>query len=236
MMASIKSAFYRRWLRRRGVKFSADLSNIPRTALLEVEAGVAVGRSVLEFRKLRIGAESYLRGGCELHNVSIIGRFCSIANGVVLGQDKAGHPLDWVTTHPIASKVGQRCYDASVRPTVVGHDVWIGRDAMVFEGVSIGVGAVIAARAVVTRDVPPYAIVAGSPARLVRYRHPADLRELLLESKWWEYPLDVLHGLPLDEPRKLCAELFLLPSDLAVYEITQITRSGCKGLGTGSLL
>jgi serine acetyltransferase len=71
---------------------------------------------------------------------------------------------------------------------VIGHDVWLGSQSLVLSGVAIGHGAVVAARAVVTRDVPPYAIVAGNPARLVRYRMSEDQIAALLDSRWWDLP------------------------------------------------
>ncbi len=123
-----------------------------------------------------------------------IGRFCSIADGVeiLLGGN---HRLDWVTTYPFpalprlwpeaAGITGSETSRGDVR---IGHDVWLGSQCMVLSGVTIGHGAVIAARAVVTRDVPPYAIVAGNPARIVRYRHSETDIAQLLASRWWMRP------------------------------------------------
>lgn len=235
LLAVLRDRYFRRWLRRRGIKFATSLAGLPSRTCILVEEGVAIGNVRFGCREIRIGAQSYLRSGCELHNVSAIGRFCSIGNGVVLGQDKAGHPLDWVTTHPVAHAVEARRYDAQVRPTTLGHDVWIGREAMVFEGVSIGTGAVVAARAVVTRDVPPYAIVAGVPARVVRFRHPEPIREQLLGSRWWELPLAVLHALPLDEPERFCAAAMASNAGGATYSALSMGRGGCRSLDEESL-
>ena len=74
----------------------------------------------------------------------------------------------------------------------IGADVWIGANALIKGGVSIGVGAVIGAGAVVVKDIPPYAIVGGVPAKIIKYRFPDDIIELLLLSKWWELSEDVL--------------------------------------------
>jgi len=79
----------------------------------------------------------------------------------------------------------------------IGNDVWIGDGAVIVPGVRIGTGAVIGANTVITRDVASYAIMAGSPARLIRYRFPEDLIESLLQSEWWEYPLDLVRSLPV---------------------------------------
>ena len=75
---------------------------------------------------------------------------------------------------------------------MVGHDVWIGFRATLLAGVTIGSGAVVAADAVVTRDVPPYAVVAGNPARVVRYRLPEPERERMLQLAWWDWPVEVV--------------------------------------------
>lgn len=235
VLAALRDRYFRRWLRRRGVKFATSLAGLPSRTRILVEEGVAISNVQFGCREIRIGAQSYLRSGCELHNVSEIGRFCSIGNGVVLGQDKAGHPLDWVTTHPIAHEVESRRYDARVRATTLGHDVWIGREAMVFEGVSIGIGAVVAARSVVTRDVPPYAIVAGVPARVVRFRFPEPLREQLLDSRWWTAPPAALHSLPLDQPERFCAALAASSGGTATYSIVDIASTGCRSLDEESL-
>lgn len=234
-LAVLRDRYFRRWLRRRGIKLATSLAGLSSHTRILVEEGVAISNVQFGCREVRIGAQSYLRSGCELFNVSEIGRFCSIGNGVVLGQDKAGHPLDWVTTHPIAHEVESRRYDAQLGATTLGHDVWIGREAIVFEGVSIGTGAVVAARSVVTRDVPPYAIVAGVPARVVRFRFHEPLREQLLHSRWWTTPPAVLHSLPLDEPERFCAALAATNDGPATYSIVAIASSGCRILDKESL-
>ena len=78
---------------------------------------------------------------------------------------------------------------------VIGNDVWIGRDVTIYSGVTIGDGAVIAGQSVVTQSVPPYAVVAGNPARIVKYRFDAETIAALLEVKWWDLPDDVLRTL-----------------------------------------
>jgi len=102
-----------------------------------------------------------------------IGRFCSIAKGVTILLD-GDHRTDWIATYPFSAIVdcARGCvgHPRSKGDIEIGNDVWIGRDAVILSGVTIGDGAVVAARAVVTRDVPPYSIVAGNPARIVRMR------------------------------------------------------------------
>jgi len=123
-----------------------------------------------------------------------IGRFGSIADGVeiLLGGN---HRTDWVTTYPFPewpdlwpAAAGIAGSDATRGDVAIGHDVWLGSQCMVLSGVTIGTGAVVAARAVVTRDVPPYAIVAGNPARLIRLRFDEEKVAALLASRWWDNP------------------------------------------------
>jgi acetyltransferase-like isoleucine patch superfamily enzyme len=123
-----------------------------------------------------------------------VGRFCSIAMRVTVGPGQ--HPVDFVSSHPAFYSATQpiaRTFSASDKfsPTAsveIGHDVWLGQNAMVMDGVTVGTGAVVAAGAVVTQAVPPYAIVGGVPARLIRYRFDEALRAKLLATQWWDMP------------------------------------------------
>lgn len=120
-----------------------------------------------------------------------IGSFCSIADEVaIFGGGE--HRTDWVSTFPLRiafgdSLAGRDGHPRSKGPTTIGNDVWIGFRAMVLSGVTVGDGAVIGAGAVVTVDVDPYAIVAGNPAKVVRYRFTASEIEKLLSLRWWEW-------------------------------------------------
>lgn len=89
-----------------------------------------------------------------------------------------------------------------IEPVIIGNDVWIGDGAWIKNGVKIGDGAIIGARAVVTRDVPPYAVVAKSPARVIDYRFDADTIQTLLASKWWDLPDDIIRQIPFDDIEK----------------------------------
>lgn len=123
-----------------------------------------------------------------------IGRYGSIADGVeiLLGGN---HRTDWVTTYPFPEFPGRWPEAQGIAGShttrgdvTIGHDVWLGSQAMILSGVTIGTGAVVAARAVVTRDVPPYAIVGGNPARILRLRFREDEIASLVASRWWELP------------------------------------------------
>lgn len=122
-----------------------------------------------------------------------IGNFCSFAPGVVVLAN-ADHPTNLPSTYPFrtmlfkskAAPLPYSNFDAVSRGGVtIGHDVWVGQNALIMSGVSVGTGAVIGAGAVVTRDVQPYGIAVGIPAKVVRYRFPAATIERLLASEWW---------------------------------------------------
>lgn len=128
-----------------------------------------------------------------------IGKYCSIAGGVIIGSDN--HPLDYVTTSPrLLLPLYKNNSISRFFPIEIGHDVWIGHNAIILpKGGCIGTGAVIGAGAVVTKDVPPYAIVAGVPAKIIRYRYPLETRMALLNSKWWEIPHEILCSFDLKD-------------------------------------
>lgn len=231
MFEALKATLCRRWLRKRGFKFAADVHTLPSKALLVLEEGASIGEVIGAFEHLQVGAMSYVRSASELLNVSRIGRFCSIGNAVVIGQERAGHPLGWVSSHPFQYTGTALHYDSAGKPAEIGHDVWIGREAMIMEGVMVGTGAVIAARSVVTRDVPPYAVVAGTPARILRYRHAPRVIEALLASAWWELPVGVLQSLPLNEPESFLCAIATVQEDRRVYyRQVEVTRRGCREL------
>ncbi|GAB4041027.1 CatB-related O-acetyltransferase [Spirosoma jeollabukense] len=126
----------------------------------------------------------------------IIGKFCMIASGVEFIMNGANHLVDSVSSYPFAMFGGDwaSAMDGKSYPikgdTVVGNDVWLGYRATILPGITIGDGAVIGAYSVVTRDVPPYAIMGGNPAKLIRKRFDdADIARLL-ELRWWDWPIE----------------------------------------------
>ena len=130
----------------------------------------------------------------------VIGRFCAIASGVRFLMPDANHADLGPSTFPFGifgEPWAERTMDlvmaaASRGDTVVGNDVWLGYRALVLPGVTIGDGAVVAAASVVAADVPPYAIVAGNPARVVRSRFSDDDVERLLRAAWWDWPVELV--------------------------------------------
>ena len=127
-----------------------------------------------------------------------IGKFCSIACGAKFLFNSANHALGSLSTYPFPIFFEEwglpvedipRAWDNKGN-IVVGNDVWIGYEAIILAGVTIGDGAVVGARAVVTKDVPPYAIVGGVPAKLIRKRFSDGVIQRLLALKWWDWPVE----------------------------------------------
>ena len=130
-----------------------------------------------------------------------IGPYCSIADRVeiLLGGN---HRVDWASTFPFGAfrdawptAPEGAGYHGTRGDVTIGADVWLGSQAMILSGVAIGHGAVVAARAVVTRDVPPYAVVGGNPAKLIRHRFDEATVAELLEAAWWDLPERVVAAL-----------------------------------------
>jgi acetyltransferase-like isoleucine patch superfamily enzyme len=184
---------------------------MPLTCAIEPYSHILSGHALPE----KLGAFSYALSELPPH-VSL-GRYCSIAGGVEFIQSE--HPTDWVTSSPFSYSplglMGMRDYllaqgltsfllhpaaEFLAKPVIIGHDVWIGQRATLKSGIKIGDGAIVAAQAMVTDDVPPYAIVGGVPARVIRMRFPEHLVERLQALQWWRYGLDVLHPLDVRDP------------------------------------
>lgn len=166
-----------------------------------------------------IGRHSFCGYDCDV-SAADIGDFVSIANNVVIGGGR--HPMEWVAMSPVfyAGRDSVKAKFSTHKRTpgkrvVVGNDVWIGRSAIVLPGVVVGSGAVIGAGAVVTKSVPAYAVVAGNPARLIRYRFDAYTSQRLLATRWWDLPDDKLYNLG---PYFNDVERFLEIIEKAVHE------------------
>ena len=150
-----------------------------------------------EFDDVKIGKYSYYKRGTKLMNCNI-GRFCHIGDNCAIGL--FGHDTSQVTTYPLKYHFDNSVVDVSQdstadavrksRQTIIKNDVYIGESVTIFAGVTVGNGAVIGARAVVTKDVPDYAVVAGVPSQIVRMRFSDKIVDDLLDIQWWQWSDD----------------------------------------------
>lgn len=161
------------------------------------------------------GAYSYCDRICDIANAEV-GKFSNIASFVRIGA--TDHPLDTASCHHFLYRSADYWDDAEAdadwfakrraRIARIGHDTWIGHNAMVKPDVTVGHGAIIAAGAIVTKDVAPYSIVAGTPAKVIRLRQPAEIAERLIALAWWDWSHERLRD-TLADFRMLKAEAFL---------------------------
>lgn len=143
----------------------------------------------------------------------VLGRFCQVADGALFVTASANHRRDGISTYPFAifgggPVAGRPSMPGTGRDTVVGHDVWIGTRATILPGAEIGTGTIIGAGAVVGGRIPPYSLVAGNPARVIRPRFDAATVARLLRVAWWDWPID----------RILAAEAAICSADVAALE------------------
>jgi acetyltransferase-like isoleucine patch superfamily enzyme len=222
-------------------------TNIPLSA--RFEAPCSIKWMEIE-HSLALGAFSYAVSG--YYFATTIGRYCSIGEAVQIGRQN--HPLDWLSTSPF-QYLSEKLFDvggnflrsddyhqylshlvgkvpgAQLLPTTIGNDVWIGHGSTVKAGVSIGDGAIVAAGSVVVKDVPPYAIVGGNPARVIRMRIPEIAAEKLLHLEWWRYAPWQFGEAPFNEIENLVPYLDDLIPTLTEYNPRWISISDLqKGL------
>lgn len=208
-------AFVRRAVRRSVGHVRSFLGRLGPSTIHEKYPQYQIGRGTYGSPRVRNSSE-----GPTLR----IGAFCSIAarSQIFLGGE---HRVDWVTTYPFAAlwpeAHGIEGYPRIRGDVVIGNDVWIGSDAIILSGVAIGDGAVVAAGAVVTKSVPPYSVVAGNPAGVLRLRFDERSIQRLLVVKWWDWDdAKIKQFLPL-----------LLADDierfLAAAENAQARQSAC---------
>jgi len=145
----------------------------------------------------KIGDHTFIQRNSNVNN-AVIGKFCSIAMGVTIGLGQ--HPTGYVSTHPafysktqpLAKTFSQKDTFEPFRQTLIGHDVWIGQNALIMDGIKVGTGVVIAAGSVVTKDIEAYAITGGVPAKTIKFRFNENIRERLLLTEWWNMSEEML--------------------------------------------
>lgn len=185
---------------------SIDISND-----ITVEEYVRIPRKCHIRRNVKIGKATYLSPNTVIESNVVIGKYCSFAPNLYIAPGE--HYTNLATTHPFLfdpmwrkklglvekdyyyKKIGK--YDLM---TTIGNDVWIGLNSIIMRGVSIGDGAVIAAGSVVTKDVPPYAIVGGVPAKIIKYRFSDKTISKIINSHWWDKDISI------DEMYKITSE------------------------------
>lgn len=159
--------------------------------------------------KYNLGVYTYMSPNCVIaHKDTKIGKFCSIAGNVVIGPGQ--HPTNFLSTHPfqyltnidefkeLKVKEGNLNSFNSYKPCYIGNDVWIGCNSVIMDGVKIADGAIIGANSVITKDVPPYAIVVGAN-RIVKYRFEQNVIDELLKLKWWDLEDEQIANLPFSD-------------------------------------
>jgi acetyltransferase-like isoleucine patch superfamily enzyme len=167
---------------------------------VNIRGNVTVGeKSILKFveiiGKVKIGNHTTINGPnvqiLSKVNTIEIGSFCSIAKDVTIQE--YNHRVDRLSTYNFEKHIfsGKSIDDVISKGAItIGSDVWIGTKSVILSGVTIGHGAIVAAGSVVTKDVPPYAIVGGNPARVIKYRFTAEIIERLLQIEWWRWPIE----------------------------------------------
>lgn len=175
--------------------------NISRFALIDSKSQISKNSKINRFVKIiksSIDDYSYVGPSSVLTNCEV-GKFCSISNYVLVGPSL--HPINHISTSPIfyspqngtgTQWTHKATYDDFPPRTYIANDVWIGLNVIIMGGLKIGNGAIIAANAVVTKDIPPYSIVAGMPAKIIKYRFDDKTIERFENLDWWNYPDDFL--------------------------------------------
>ena len=187
--------FFKKIFRLLIVRLKFPNAKISSSAIISLDTILAnKGVHILQHSRIgscKIGRYTYIAANCTFERTEI-GSFVSIGSDVICGMAK--HPLNYISTYPgfYSDKAsgsewfGYNHDFAEHQPVIIGSDVWIGARSTILGGIKVGNGAVIGAGSVVTKDVPAHAVVAGVPARVIRYRFDEELSKKILDAKWWE--------------------------------------------------
>lgn len=164
-----------------------------RNSKIDITSKICSGSHVVD---LTLKRYSYIGNFCTVIN-SEIGQFCSIADNCIIGG--ANHPIDWVSTSPVfhdSKNIMHKNFSEHefklTNRTIIGNDVWIGNNCLIKSGLNISDGAIIGMGSVVTKNVGPYEIWAGNPAKLIKPRFEHDIISIMLDIKWWNWSLEEL--------------------------------------------
>jgi len=183
------------------------------TLLLDVEySGPISFGDFCRVRRTKVGKYSGSGNNCEITDCEI-GAFCSFGENITFNAGK--HPKDWLTTSLFATNPGFWSYateyaeaeHSTLRyiwrsPVIIGNDVWIGNNVVILTGVTVGDGAILGANSVVTKDIPPYSIAVGSPAKVKAMRFDDNTIQRLLHAQWWNNSIEFLLKLPVNDVEK----------------------------------
>jgi acetyltransferase-like isoleucine patch superfamily enzyme len=175
-----------------------------------IEGPAGIGRNTHVGPDVKVGKYFSMGEDCYVARTTI-GRFTAFGSRTAINA--FSHPTNWLSIHEFQYHPSPDAYDwnpewrtiqklsreSLFRYSAIGSDVWTGLSVTVLGGVTIGDGAIVAAGSVVTKDVPPYAIVGGVPARVISYRFPEETIARLQAVQWWDLPLPLLSGLPFNE-------------------------------------
>jgi len=183
-----KAALSLYWLYR-NIKGDLDIQNHMLSPKIKLGKKTMIRRDT-EVYNIDLGDYSYVSGPRSYIEDAKIGKYCSIARQVIIGV--SNHNYNWVTTSPVITSksygfINDDVEEPQKAPPVIGNDVWIGMNSIIMRGVTIGNGAIIAAGSVVTKDIEPYSVVAGVPARHLRYRFDKVQIQELEKIQWWNW-------------------------------------------------
>jgi acetyltransferase-like isoleucine patch superfamily enzyme len=211
-----------------------DRLQFKETLMVEPYVGFHAGYNLYE-----IGSMSYSNSQLPLD--IRIGRYCSLAWGIDIPS--YNHPYTCVSTSLFThdsetdlvirfrrdfpdGKSINHVPNPQKGPIIIHDDVWIGQHAVLLGGITIGTGSVVAAHSVVTRNVPPYAIVGGNPAQLIKYRFPPEIVERLLISKWWDYKFTDFADLDIQHPERFATQFEIRRPQIEPYLPRKIALAG----------
>jgi len=177
------------------IQYNNPTCNISSTANItesKLNHNVAIFDNTILYN-CQIGRHTYIQKNSRIFNANI-GNFCSIASNVLIAPGlhfRSGistHPSFYLKNNPLTMTFSDVDTFKTFEDVIIGHDVWIGENAIIMDGITVGTGAIIAASSVVTKNIEPYAIVAGVPAKVLKFRFTEDQISDLLESEWWDLP------------------------------------------------